>query len=83
MKTISHASLTTPPKRLLYKGFTYILATQSHEGADWAKTVPKVEALLELIKEIAEDERKLTSNKQDVDTLWKELNTYFKLLIPR
>ncbi len=83
MKTGTPETKTQPPKRLSYKGFTYILAARSNEGATWGKTLPIIEQLHNAVQEIVEDEHTLYSNAQTVAQAWSELNQYFKLLLPR
>jgi len=83
MKITSADMQTKPPKRLLYRGFTYVLAARSDEGATWEKTVEPIQKMLQAVTDLVEDERKISSNTQTVARLWGELNEYFKLLIPR
>ncbi len=74
---------TNPPKRLLYKGFTYILAARSNDAATWEKTLAPCEQLRDAVQGIVEDEHQLNANAQLIFRLWAEINEYFKLLLPR
>lgn len=82
MKTGDPRPVTNPPKRLLYKGFTYVLAARSTEGATWEKTLPMIETLQTAVHNIVQDELTLNTNAQTVADAWTQLNQYFKLLLP-
>jgi hypothetical protein len=72
-----------PPKRLSYKGHTYVLAARSTAGITWEKTLPIIEQLQGAAQGIVEDEHTLYANSQTVADAWYQLNQYFKLLLPR
>ena len=74
---------TQPPKRLLYKGFTYILAARSDDAATWEKTLAPIEALRDAVQGIVEDEHQLNVNATAIAKLWIQINEYFKLLLPK
>jgi len=82
MSNVVSSNKTFPPKRLLYKGFHYVLAERGTPSSV-TEIIPIVEELLVALKDIAADEHTLVSNKQIIAGLWPPIREYFKLLIPQ